>query len=162
MSQITHKNLETGESVSFLAVDGSFEYRNADGDCFALNVEGYLDTVCLDEYELVDALAFKCALVALSNRKSLGVDFRLDANALLVDLCSEVFLIAQAHLYKAPNYWIVRLSEVCRYPAPRCVGARLHARVIGAGPTRHEAVVAAHSWLARNSEYRDFISMQTC
>ena len=161
MSQITHKNLETGESVSFLAVDGSFEYQNAGGDCFALNVEGYLDTVSLDEYELVDALAFKAALVALSNRKSLGVDFRLDANALLVDLCSEVFLIAQAH-HKAPNYWIVRLSEVCRYPAPRCVGERLHARVIGGGPTRHEAVVAAHSWLARNSEYRDFISMQTC
>ena len=161
MSQITHKNLETGEFVSFYAVDGSFEYQNEYGDCFALTIEGYHATVSMDEYELVDALAFKCALVALCNRTSLALDIRLDFNAWLNNLCNTRLLTAVPHEY-APNSWTVRLGIISRSPRPNIIDKGLAGLIIGHGSTRHEAVVNAHAWLSLNSEYRSFVSMPSC
>ena len=163
MSQITHKNLETGESVSFSAFGNTFEYQSPSGDCFALDVAGYHASITLDEYVMVDALAFKAALIALLDSEitaSLDIALRLDFNAMLVELLEEPLILAEVH-HKAPHYWVVRLDLFVRYPKPNCIDKSLSAQIIGRGPSRHDAVVAAHSWLSHNSEYRDFISMPT-
>ena len=88
MSQITHKNLETGESVSAnvaMPATEVFEYQNEVGDTVGISATCWMEFASSDDFALVDPVAYRVALADALNRSNLDFADRQEFHHKLLD-----------------------------------------------------------------------------